>query len=77
MIAASISSGWLDRALWKLRAVPSKLPKMEAGTPMRAAVSLIATVASDSDTPSRRPNEIVAAANWPWWLTESGVLVYS
>ena len=42
--------------------------------PMRAIVSLSAAVASDRETPSGRLKEMVAAANWPWWLTDSGVL---
>jgi len=33
----------------------------------------IAAVAWERDTPTGRLNEIVDAANCPWWLTESGV----
>ncbi|MCY1240475.1 hypothetical protein D9M72_533270 [compost metagenome] len=42
---------------------------------MRAISRVIASVACDSDMPSARLNEIVEAANWPWWFTPSGVLV--
>jgi hypothetical protein len=45
------------------------------GTPMRDIVASMARVASDSDTPSGRLNEMVDAANCPWWFTASGVLV--
>jgi hypothetical protein len=31
-------------------------------------------VASDSDLPGGRLNEMVEATNWLWWFTESGVL---
>ena len=63
--------------VWKERAVPWKEPWIETGTPMRAIVSSIAAAAWESDTPPGRLNEIVEAANWPWWFTESGVFVYS
>jgi len=39
---------------------------------MRAMVSLMIADACDSDTPSGRLKEMVEAANWPWWLTDSG-----
>ncbi len=42
---------------------------------MRAISALTASVACDSETPSARLKEMVEAANWPWWLTPSGVLV--
>ena len=45
--------------------------------PIRVMVSPIAAVAVESETPSGRLNEIVDAANWPWWFTDSGVLVNS
>ena len=44
---------------------------------MRAMVSSIAVDAWESDTPSGRLKEMVEAANWPWWFTESGALEYS
>ena len=77
MIAARISSGWLASVLWKPRAVPWKLPTIEVGMPISAIDRSIAAVACDSEYPSCRLKVTVAAANWPWWFTESGVLVYS
>ena len=44
---------------------------------MRFIVSWISCVAVDSDAPGARLNEIVLAANCPWWLTASAVLVGS
>ena len=50
---------------------------MVPGTPMRAIVSRITAEASDIATPSARLNEIVAAANCPWWFTDRGASVGS
>ena len=76
-IAARISQGWRAIVDWKERAVPWKEPTTLAGTPIFAIVCSMASPASESATPSGRLNEIGEAANWPWWFTESGVLLYS
>src|SRR5579871_6326759 len=75
MSAARISHGWLASPCWNARAVPWNEPCTPLGTPSLAIASSIATCACDSDTPSGKLNEIVDAANCPWWLTASGVLV--
>src|SRR5690348_14847525 len=67
--------GWLCTDCWNARAEPANVPCTLAGTPMRDIAWSIAAVAVDSDTPSGRLNEIVDAANCPWWLTASGVFV--
>ncbi len=73
--ANRISTGWLESESWNARAVPWKLPCTVVGTPMRFMASWICCVAADSEAPGARLNESVLAANWPWWLTASGVLV--
>src|ERR1700732_4430593 len=42
--------------------------------PIRRIASSTAAVASLSDLPGARLNEIVVATNEPWWLTANGVL---
>ena len=42
--------------------------------PMRSLAASMTATASLSATPGARLNEIVVAANRPWWLTASGVL---
>ncbi|MNK97628.1 hypothetical protein D3C87_1179720 [compost metagenome] len=56
-------------------APPWKLAWSVSGAPILASASRMASVASDSENPSARLNEMVEAANWPWWFTPSGVLV--
>ncbi|MNN63428.1 hypothetical protein D3C81_1788070 [compost metagenome] len=73
--AARIRIGWLLSESWNALAPPWKLARSVSGTPMRAISRLIASVACDSEVPSARLNEIVDAANCPWWFTPSGVLV--
>ena len=60
--------------VWKPRAVPWNEPYTLAGMPIFAIVSWIAADASESETLSGRLNEMVAAANCPWWFTDSGAL---
>src|SRR5579862_2485417 len=46
---------------------------MVTGRPIEASARWIATVASLSDWPSARLNEMVVAGWVSWWLTEVGV----
>ncbi len=59
-------NGSLASDSWKTRAVPWKLPWIDAGTPMRFIVSLIAATASLSERPGARLKDKVAATNMPW-----------
>src|SRR5262245_48543676 len=57
-------------------AVPADWPWMLAGMPICEAARSIAIVAGPSATPGDRLKEIVVAGNWPWWLTDSGTVVW-
>src|ERR1700678_838438 len=71
--AASPSSGSLDSDCWKTFAVPWKLPWMLVGMWIAAAASSMARVASLSDFPVARVDEMVVAGSVFWWFTEVGV----
>ena len=73
--AARINQGWFCSEAWNARAVPWKVPCTLVGTPISSSVWRTEAVASESDTPCGRLNEMVEAANCPWWFTPSGVLV--
>ena len=75
--AARISQGCDSREAWKALAVLWKPPRMVVGTPIRIMVSLMTTKALPSEMPGGRLNEMVVAANCPWWLTDSDVVVGS
>src|SRR5580704_5601081 len=47
---------------------------MLAGTPISRSTLWMASMASLSDLPGARLNEIVTAGNCPWWLIESDVV---
>ncbi len=75
MMAARISSGCPDSACWKAPAVPLKLPRTDTGTPSSATAARMASLASDSATPSARLKLMVLAGVPRSWFTDSGVLV--
>ncbi len=60
-----------DRLSWNAAAVPWKAPCKVAGAPSSTLACSISLVASPSDTPGARLNEMVAAGSWPWWFTET------
>ena len=62
-IANAIRSGSSPSDCWKVRAVPWKLPCTVFGIPMSASARLITSVASLSEAPSGKLNEIVVATD--------------
>ena len=59
-------SGSLPTDFWNVAAVPAKPPWMLAGMWISPPTRAIAAVASDSDLPCGRLNEIVLATNESW-----------
>src|SRR5277367_4971652 len=69
-----ISSGMVLSDSWNVCAVPWNDPRIEAGIAISRIARSTATLASLSDFPGVRLNEIVVAMNGPWWFTDSGVV---
>src|SRR4051794_23927181 len=63
---------WL-RVWEKVSAVPWKPPRTLVGMPISASAWAMAALASLSDLPSARLNEIVVASTPSWWLIAAGV----
>ena len=66
--------GWLASEAWKAWAVPWKLARMEAGSPIPRSTPSMAFTASPSATSGARLNDRVTDGSCPWWLTCSGVM---
>src|SRR6266852_2371086 len=75
MRAARIRMGWLAREAWKASAVPWKLDRMPAGNPSSRSAAWTASTAWLRETPRARLKDRVTEGNWPWWLTDSGVVL--
>ena len=67
----------MAREAWKAWAVPWKLPRMLAGSPIFWVVASMAFTASPRETPGARLKDRVVAGNCPWWLMTSGPVVSS
>ena len=65
-IAEKIRIGSLDRDCWKAFAVPWKAPWSVDGRPIAASALATEAVASLSDLPAARLNEIVVAGCVSW-----------
>src|SRR5580765_3834938 len=74
MRAARMSRGWVASEAWKAWAVPWKLGRMEAGSPICRSAFLMAVTAWPRATPGARLKDSVTAGNWPWWLMARGVV---
>ena len=72
--AARNKRGCDDSESWKAAAAPWNVPWIVPGMRILRCASSMTRVASPSDAPGFKLNEIVTAGNCPWWATASEVV---